>query len=266
MNNDHWEIYAIRYSRLPRKRRENMIFCPPERQDEDMPIDYSFWVLRNGLETWIVDTGYSPELAAHLGRTFICNPIETLREIGVAPEDVKNVILTHLHYDHAGNLDQFANARFVLHSAELPFAAGWYAKEPAFAFAYNKAHIMQAVELVYDRRVDFVDGDRVMAPGLELFHIPGHSPGHLSLRVHTARGKVLLAVDAAHFTDNLVERRPYPIYLDLHQTLSGYDRLRTLCPETDLLIGGHDSSVIERYPAVPGFEGRVARLDLQPRR
>ncbi|MCR4265022.1 N-acyl homoserine lactonase family protein [Nitratireductor sp. ZSWI3] len=259
-----WEIFAIRYSRLPRKRRENMIFCPPERQDEEMPIDYSFWVLRNEAEVWVVDTGYSTELAAQLGRTFICDPIETLREMGIAPEAVRNVILTHLHYDHAGNLHRFPNARFLLHAAELPFATGWYAKEPTFAFAFNKVHVMQAVELVYDRRVDFVEGDTVVAPGIELYHIPGHSPGHLSVRVHTTRGWVLLAVDAAHFIDNMVERRPYPIYLDLHETLMGYDRLAELCPNPELLIGGHDSSVIERYPSLPGFEGKVAALHLAP--
>lgn len=262
---DTYAIHAVRYGRVARKRRDNMIFCPPDRQDEDMPIDYFFWVLKGASGTVVVDTGYGADLAAELGREFVCDPIGSLREIDVDPETVETVILTHLHYDHAGNIPSFPNARFVLHADELPFATGWYAQEPAFGFVYHRDHVRAAVSLVYERRVTFVDGDTTMAPGIELYHIPGHSPGHLSVRVLTERGWVLLAIDAAHFVENMVERRPYPLYLDLAQTMRGYDRLREISPDLSMIFGGHDSTVIDRYPpSRPGLEDKVVRLDLPP--
>lgn len=262
---DTYEVYAVRYSRLTKLGRENMLFCPEPLASRPMAMDYSLWAIKGASRTFVVDTGYSPEHAARLGRTFTCHPVDTLREIGIEPETASDVILSHLHYDHAGSIDRFPSATFHFHEAELPFATGWHAQEPAVSFAYDPGHVAAATRALYDKRVRLVRGDEVLAPGLELYHVPGHSPGHLCLRVWTARGWLLLAVDAAHFLLNMTMRRPFPLYLDLEQIFRGYDRLRRLQPDLNLIIGGHDASVIDRYPAAgPELAGKVARLDLEP--
>jgi len=89
----------------------------------------------------VIDTGYTQEHATRLGRTFICNPVDMLHEIGIDPESATDVVLTHLHYDHAGNIGRFPAATFHFHKAELPFTTGWYAQEPSVSFAYDLAHV-----------------------------------------------------------------------------------------------------------------------------
>jgi len=213
----------------------------------------------------VLPTSYTQEHTTRLGRTFICNPVDMLHEIGIDPESATDVVLTHLHYDHVGNIGRFQAATFHFHKAELPFATGWYAQEPSVSFAYDLAHVTQAARALYEGRVRLVEGNLTLAPGVELDHVPGHSPGHLCDRVWTRRGWVLLAVDAAHFLVNLTMRRPFPLYLDLEQMFRRYDRLLALAPDLNSIICGHDSSVIDRYPpARPELVGKVARLDLDP--
>jgi glyoxylase-like metal-dependent hydrolase (beta-lactamase superfamily II) len=261
-----YQIYAIRYARLHRLRRDNLLLCPEGEANLVMPIDYYFWVVRNAERTLVIDTGYAPDLAVQLGRRFECDPMNTLRAIGVEPGEVENVVLTHLHYDHAGNTGAFTRAHFHCHEAELSFAEGWYSREPAFSFLYRREHIESVKALLDAGRVTLLRGDFEIAPGVELFHIPGHSPGHMSVRVATERGPVVLAVDAAHFKANMVERRPYPLYTDLEQIVRGYDRLRALAPDLDHIVCGHDSDTIDLYPpAAPDLAGKVVRLDLPPR-
>jgi glyoxylase-like metal-dependent hydrolase (beta-lactamase superfamily II) len=259
------EIYAIRYGRLARFGRDNLLLCPELQASEPMPIDYYFWVLKSLEKTFVVDTGYSPALATKLGRKFECDPMDALRDIGVEPARVENVILTHLHYDHAGNIGEFNNAHFYFHEAELPFSQGWYAREPAFAFLYAGPHIAEAASLVQNGRATLLNGDFEIAPGVQLVHIPGHSPGHMALRVWTRRGWVVLAVDASHFKANMIQRRPYPLYLDLAQIMAGYDKLQAIAPDLDHIVCGHDSTTIDVYPAASsGLKGKIARLDLPP--
>ena len=106
-----YEIFALRYGTMAKRtRRENFITQDPH--DEPMPMDYFVWVVRNAERTILVDTGYSARQAKERGRTLLRCPIQSLSLLGIAPEDVQDVVLTHLHYDHAGNIDLLPNARF----------------------------------------------------------------------------------------------------------------------------------------------------------
>jgi glyoxylase-like metal-dependent hydrolase (beta-lactamase superfamily II) len=74
--------------------------------------------------TFVIDTGFNAEVAKKRKRTFLRCPVETLGAFGIDVNAVEDVILTHLHYDHAGNFDRFPNARFHLQERELAYATG----------------------------------------------------------------------------------------------------------------------------------------------
>ncbi|MGW4033432.1 N-acyl homoserine lactonase family protein [Streptomyces sp. NPDC004838] len=260
-----WEITALRFARLSRHHRDALLMCPEPLAGRPLEMDYSLWVLRRGDETVVVDTGYSPELAARRGRTFLHDPMALLRQVGVDPAAVTDVVLTHLHYDHAGNLDHFPAARLHLHERELGPATGWHAHEPAVSFAYEPDHVAAVGRARHEGRLRLLEGDTPLRDGIQLIHLPGHTPGHMAVRVLTRRGWVLLTGDAVHVHANLKQRRPYPLYTSLEDTFRDYDKITALSESPDHVIPGHDASVIERFPAAaPELVGRAARLDLPP--
>lgn len=116
------EVYAIRYASMPRRRADNFIGGDPH--DGPMPMDFFVWLLKSPTRSILVDTGFSAETAARRDRQFLRCPVEALRALGVAPDDVHDVVLTHLRYDHAGNLPKLASARFHVQDAELDYATG----------------------------------------------------------------------------------------------------------------------------------------------
>ena len=111
--NDHYEVLAIRYAeRNNRIRADSFIFTDDHTSSH--PMDYFVWLIRNETRTILVDTGYDATEAAQRGRPILVEPVEALADIGITPEMIDSIIVTHLHYDHAGGLAQFPQARLHL--------------------------------------------------------------------------------------------------------------------------------------------------------
>ena len=130
--------------------------------------------------------------------------------------------------------------------------------------AYSVEDIVDLVRKVYAHRVAFHAGDAVIAPGVELLHLGGHTKGMQSLRVQTARGPVVLASDASHFYEHHETGRPFVIVYNQGDMLEGHRRLHALAPSQQHIVPGHDPLVLARYPRVPGDEIGIAMLHLAP--
>src|SRR6202521_4143111 len=102
-------IYAIRYATREARRGDHFIGGDPH--DGPMPMDYFLWVAVSPERTYVIDTGFTAEVAARRRRIFLRCPIDALRLVGVEADAVKEVILTHLHYDHVGNFHRFPQAQ-----------------------------------------------------------------------------------------------------------------------------------------------------------
>jgi glyoxylase-like metal-dependent hydrolase (beta-lactamase superfamily II) len=176
---------------------------------------------------------------------------------------VDEVVLTHLHFDHAGNLDLFPKARFHLQESEMAFATGRYMCHRSLRRAYEADDICAMLLLVYGGQVVFHPGDATLAPGITLHRIGGHSNGLMVVRVHTARGDIVLASDAAHYFANVRRGDPFPILFNAGDVLDGYERLLALAGSEDFIIPGHDPVVMEIYPRVGGLD--VVSLHEPPR-
>src|SRR4051794_6361313 len=103
-----YELFAIRYATREARRREHFIGGDPH--DAPMPVGYFVWVAIGSDHTFVIDTGFTAEVAAKRGRSYLRCPVETLKVLGVDGGAVQDVILTHLHYDHVGNFHKFPNA------------------------------------------------------------------------------------------------------------------------------------------------------------
>ncbi len=258
-----YEIYAIKYGERMGTRGGVFVYGDPH--DAPMPMDYFVWAIRNDGRTIVVDVGYAQEEGERRGRTFLRCPTEGLELIGINAKEVEDVIITHMHYDHAGNLEKFPKARFHIQDEELAYVTGRAMTHPVLRGSFALDDVTAMVRLVYGDRVVFHQGDDEIAPGVSVHHIAGHTRGLQSVRVNTERGFVVVASDAAHYYENLEKETPFATLENMYLMLEGYRRVRALAGSDAHLVPGHDPEVLERYPAPSkALEGIVARLDLAP--
>jgi len=261
---DIYEVFALRYAELTKRtRRESFIFA--DDHDGAHPIDYYLWVARSANRTLVIDTGFDSNEGVRRGRTLLRTPAEALALLDIDARSVSDVIVTHLHYDHAGTLEDFPAARFHLQAAEMAYATGPCMCHDDLRYPFTAAHVCEMVRKVYSGRVMFSDGDTEIAPNLSVHKIGGHTGGLQCVRVLTRRGWVVLASDASHFYENFQKNKLFPIVLDAQAMLRGFDRLRDLAESPAHIVPGHDPLVRAHYPAENDhLDGIVHRLDVAP--
>ena len=259
-------IHAIRYARHERSAAENFIGGGAGASDDHaapMPLDYYIWLIeRDDAAPILVDTGFGAEAAVRRGRTLLRPVEEGLRAIGIDPAQIGDIVLTHLHYDHAGCLTVFPNARFHVQERELAFATSKAMLHGHVRAPFDVEPVAEMVRLLFGERLVFHAGDSALAPGITLRLLAGHTAGLQAIEVETARGPVLLASDVCHLYANLTRESPFPIVVDVPAYLDALRRLRALVPSLDHIIPGHDPLVLVAFP--PGNAADVARVDLSP--
>lgn len=258
-----YEVIAIRYATRYADRRDNFVGGDPH--DAPMPMDYYVWVVRNEERCIVVDTGFNARAANRRRREYLRTPAEGLVAVGVNPAEVRDVVISHMHYDHAGGHSAFPKARFHVQSDEMNFATGRYMTQHCYAHGYEVEDVCGLVRLTFAQRVQFHSGEAEIAPSISLHRIGGHTMGMQCVRVNTQRGWVVLASDVCHYYEHLERQRIFPVLFNERDVLAGYELVRKLADSPDHIIPGHDPLVIERYPAVSAsLAGVAVRLDLAP--
>lgn len=257
-----YEVYALRYARMTRPASHNFILH--DAHDGTVDMDFYVWLIKGQGRTILVDTGFGERGATQRGRPLDCCPIDALKHLGIEAGEIHDVILTHLHWDHAGNLDKLPNAIFHLQETEAAFATGRCMCQAVLRKPFSADDVCDFVRRLYEDRVAFHDGDDTLFPGIEVLHIGGHTKGLQAVRVHTARGWIVLASDAAHYYDNATLKIPFPVVVDVEQMLFGHQRLLKLAGSVSHFVPGHDPLVLQRYPNLPDVPVPIAVLHESP--
>ncbi len=251
------EVLAVRYGHRVTSRAESYLnYHLYGEPDEDLDIDYYFWVIRDTVtgETILIDTGFSPQAGDRRRRAHWTTPAQVLPEqLGIAPEDVKTIVISHAHWDHTGNIHQFPHAQLVLAEAEYAFWTGPIAGRRHFAAHAEPADIADLAVAREQDRLTLFTGQLTLAEGIELVEVGGHTPGQAIATVATASGgTVVLASDAVHFYEEVERDRPFAIVADLPAMYRAYDTLAQLASQPDTrLVAGHDPLVRERFAPHP---------------
>jgi glyoxylase-like metal-dependent hydrolase (beta-lactamase superfamily II) len=263
-----YEVTALRYgTHQSRVARANFISI--DDHEAPMPLDYFVWTIRGPVgsaspQTIVVDTGMGPEILRNKPGREILTPVETmLGRAGVDPAAVRDVVLTHMHYDHAGRLDLFPKATLHIQDAEMQYCTGRCMCHDVLRAPFAVEDVVTAVRRVHSGQMRFHDGTAEIAPGITVHLVGGHTGGLQVVRVPTARGWVVLASDATHFWANIRTRNPFPLVVDVAKMLEGFLLLESLADGPDHVIPGHDPLLRARFPGVPG-QPDVFRLDLPP--
>ena len=241
-------VHAVRFASRPGVRGQHFL-GHDDRAGEAHPTAYYVWLATNADHVVLVDAGIDPARPVPIdGITFHRSPVEGLAELGIRPEQVDYVVLSHLHYDHTGTVAAFPAARYVVQRRELDYWTGPVAarirREHWLVSREDVGHLTGPAR----SRLDLVDGSAEVVPGLEVHHVGGHTAGMQVVRVRTAAGPVVLASDAAHYYANLQRRSPFPIVYNVGDMAVGWETIERLAGHPDRFIPGHDPIVTEIYP------------------
>lgn len=257
-----YEVYALRYARVERNPEQNFIGCCPQGAEPSM--DYFIWLIKNEERIIVVDTGFDEAAARQRQRDFLRCPIDYLSHFDISPGQVSDLVLTHLHYDHAGNVTKLPQATIHLQEKELHFVTGRYMKYDLLRNSYSAKDVLAVVQSLFEQQVVLYQEDALLAPGVELIHIGGHTQGLQAVRVHTQRGWVVLASDASHYYDNILRENPFPIVFHVGDMLQGFDRIKALADSPQHIIPGHDPKVLALYPRTFGPQIDIVSLHESP--
>ncbi len=223
-------------------------------------LPYFFWILIPEGEgaPILVDTGF---LEGHFQTRYpdfqdYRRPRDLLAPFGLEPADVRTVILSHLHWDHFAANRLYSSADFHLQRKELAF---WRSPESDYHFLRHfTGEIEDAEGLEGEGRLHLLDGEAEIAPGITVHPAPGHTPGHQAVRVRTAEGWAVLAMDAAYVFRSLESMIPPGVHVRADEALQSLDLLKDLADKPTLIFPGHDAEILDKYPEQDPGVRRVA--------
>lgn len=267
MNN--YSIWLLEYGYCSTQPLSSLVFG--KHNEGTTTIPFTFVIVKGNGHTIALDTGYYDEGYAHkLTERFGIDkmiPIEeSLASIGISGEEVDTVILTHLHYDHAGGIKAFPNAHFYVQEQEF---LGWMkvlAKPREFDFlsiAIDPNDIKNMIDLMSENRLSFVDGDvKDLIPGIDLVPVFNAHTYGLQLVTITntdAQGNPdtwVFTTDGCYVFDNFGHRDFDGVYRpvgfgvgSLTEMVKALDTIMKLSNNRmDRMIITHETKMWEMYP------------------
>ncbi len=241
-----YRVYALQYAVLPGFPLNGLV----EGADSTRRIDISMmvWLLKGpGGRTVLVDAGFHRDslLKAWHPRSYV-RPDSAVRKVGVRPEQVSDLVLTHLHWDHADGVDLFPRAHVWVQKAEYEHATAPGRPGHEGVTAEDAAYLER---LRSEGRLTLIDGDgRAILPGIVVYTGGKHTYASQYLGVHTAEGTTVVASDNVYLYLNLERHAPIAQTLDRGSNLAAQDRMLKLATSPRLIVPGHDPEVFVRFP------------------
>jgi len=253
------EVYAVRFATLPGFRVSSLVAGAD--QSRTLDIAMMVWALKGPDGQWrLVDAGFSREkFIAQWKPAGYQRPSDAVSAaLGVPPESITDIIVTHVHWDHADGVGLFPRARVWLQREEFSHHIGSDGAVLDRAIDRDVASMLFGLQGA--GRVSLVDGDdREILPGIRVFTGGRHTFASQYVSVATRSGPIVLASDNAYLYENLDQRRAIAQTLDAASNLAAQARMLAMAGGAARVVPGHDPSVFERYPAVkPG----VVRIDV----
>jgi glyoxylase-like metal-dependent hydrolase (beta-lactamase superfamily II) len=234
--------YHVQAVEVGRRRADSALFLYLTDFGVEIEIAYRLWVLSGAEGHVIVDTGPPLEEAHRRGITRVRDIEVALAEAGVTASEVRTVVLTHLHWDHAANAAKFPNATFLAQAREIEFFGSHAREHPSMNRFFS--HQAQLADLIAQGRIRPIDGDTPIAPGIRALRVGGHTPGSQMLVVDTADGEAVITGDAVPLHRNYLDNIPSGIVVNALEALAALERVRALQPVA--IYTGHDLEPVLR--------------------
>lgn len=207
------------------------------------------WYIKGTVNNIIVDLGPPEPIQCLENRGLVIKrsakqkPVNALKSHGLSPDDIKLVILTHLHWDHACGFHLFKNAKFIIQRREIEYAI---APLPCHRTLYYENNCGKPQFVDYLNKIELINGDCEVEDGVNAISIPSHSPGFQGVSVITEKGDYFIAGDVVGLFEcwETIPHVPSGIFNNLEQYYESMEKI------SGFVLPGHDGRVFDQpiYP------------------
>jgi len=256
---DKYQVFAVRFATLANFPVSSLVAGADRSRRIDIAM--MIWVVK-GVDgrIAIVDTGFHRD---QYFRQFTVKdyvkPSEAIAPLGIKPEEVTDILLSHMHWDHAGGLDLFPSARVWVQKDEYDYYTGDAWQSGATHGGIDADDVLEIVKRNTQGKVSFVRGDDDTSLSGITFGVGGkHTWASQFVAVQTAARMVVLASDNMYLYENVETHTAISQTLDAVSNLRTQDRMRSIAGEPRFLVPGHDPGVFARFPRV---SDRIVRIE-----
>ncbi|HMF96969.1 MAG TPA: N-acyl homoserine lactonase family protein [Vicinamibacterales bacterium] len=256
---EKFEVYAVRFATIANFPVSSLVAGAD--RSRRMDIAMMIWVLKgNDGRVAVVDSGFHREqyFRQFSVKDYI-KPHDALAPLGITADKVTDILLSHMHWDHAGGVDLFPSARVWMQKDEYDYYTGDAWQSARTHGGIDPDDVLEVVKRNTQGKVSFVRGDDDTLLSGVLFGVGGkHTWASQFVSVQTRAHTVVLASDNMYLYENLDAHLAIAQTLDAASNLRTQDRMRSIASEPRFLIPGHDPAVFERFPHI---SERIVRID-----
>jgi len=267
-----WDVHVIEFARSKDQLVAGLVQGAYDAGVIDLP--FAFVLARRDDKIVLVDTGFMREgsgaaMSEKFGIPYWISPLRMLAEMGVVPEAVTDIVISHAHFDHMGSIGKFPNARLHIQKREILSWIEAMALPPQFGFLteiINPDDLRRAFDASVEHRLNLLDGDRDdLLPGLHVRSGEGHTLGQQFAVVETAKGRLVISGDCVYARRNICGHGTNGGYVPLANGVGSiWDQLKTIdriqqeiAGDLDRLIILHDGDRWKHLPTVKEIDGFI---------
>lgn len=256
---DKYEIYAVRFATIANFPVSSLVAGADRARRMDIAM--TMWVLK-GLDgrVALVDSGFHRDryFTQFAVKDFVL-PSDALAPLGIKPNDVTDIFLSHMHWDHAGGIDLFPSAHVWLQKDEYDYYTGEAWQSKTTHGGIDADDVLELVKRNTDGKVSFLRGTDDASISGVTFNIGGrHTWASQFMTAETRAGVVVIASDNMYLYENLEQHKAIAQTLDAVSNLRAQERMRGLAASPRFVIPGHDPAVFDRFPHITD---RIVRIE-----
>ncbi len=242
-----YEVYAVRYATAPGFPVSSLVAGADAARKIDIP--FMIWVIKGkDGRNILVDAGsYKGPVFAGWNLRDVEKPSVAIGKLGLAPDAVTDIVITHIHWDHVNGVDLFPGARVWIQRGEYEHSIDAAGKPKDEAIEAGDAAML--ADLKAAGRLTLIDGDaKEIIPGVTVYTGGKHTYASQYVAVRTSEGTVVLASDNIYLYENLEKHLPLGLTGDQAADLRVQERALRLASNPRLIVPGHDPAVFTRFP------------------
>jgi len=252
-----YTIEAIRFGTIPQFRTASLVIGADP--NEKLDIATIIWLIRGGGRTILFDTGYYRQTPGfdRFGTVDFVRPDEAVKLAGVQPDEVTDVIVSHIHWDHMGGISLFPKATIWIQKDEYQYYLGG-AYQPGGKPGGELEDLIELLRRNVTRKVVLIDGDdREILPGIHVYTGARHTYASQYIKIDGTPAYVL-ASDNVYLYRNIDTKTPIATFdpVDRFANVAAFDRMIRLAGARERVLPGHDMLIFSRFPT----RDRVAKI------